>query len=87
MITKNKFNGHELFNLGCNDPIKTSHLLDFIGRFFDKNYTFKNVDVNYESKYTHADLNKARKMLGYNPTINFETGMSRFLEWFKKYEN
>ena len=86
LIAKKNFIGHELFNLGCNDPVKTSDLLTFIGRFFNKEYSFKSIDVNNESKYTHANLNKAKKLLGYNPKINFETGMARFLEWFKKYE-
>jgi UDP-glucuronate 4-epimerase len=34
--------------------------------------------------YTCADISKSRKTLGYNPGYDFETGITRFIEWFEK---
>jgi UDP-glucuronate 4-epimerase len=31
---------------------------------------------------TCADISKARKLLGYNPTMKFSDGLPRFIEWF-----
>jgi nucleoside-diphosphate-sugar epimerase len=32
---------------------------------------------------THADLTKARQVLGYSPKVSFEEGIRRFAEWLK----
>lgn len=34
-------------------------------------------------RHTHADISKARKMLGYKPKIKFEEGLKRTVEWFE----
>ena len=31
---------------------------------------------------TCADISKARKLLGYNPTTQLSEGLPRFIEWF-----
>ena len=31
---------------------------------------------------TYADISKARKLLGYNPTTKLSEGLPRFVEWF-----
>ncbi|HKQ93896.1 MAG TPA: GDP-mannose 4,6-dehydratase [Blastocatellia bacterium] len=33
---------------------------------------------------THADITKARKLLGYQPTTPIETGIKKFADWFKQ---
>ena len=33
---------------------------------------------------TYAKIDKARRLLGYNPTTKIEAGIERFVEWFKK---
>jgi len=33
---------------------------------------------------TFADISKARKLLGYNPQTQIETGIRHFIEWFKR---
>jgi UDP-glucuronate 4-epimerase len=32
---------------------------------------------------TFADINKARRLLGYNPQTQIEDGIRRFIEWFR----
>jgi UDP-glucuronate 4-epimerase len=32
---------------------------------------------------THADISKARRLLGYHPTTPIEMGIQKFVEWFK----
>jgi UDP-glucuronate 4-epimerase len=32
---------------------------------------------------TFADITKARKLLGYDPQTDIETGIRRFVEWFR----
>ena len=31
---------------------------------------------------TFADIRKARRLLGYEPQVSFETGVARYADWF-----
>ena len=33
---------------------------------------------------TYADIAKARRLLGYDPTTDFRVGVSKFVEWFRE---
>jgi UDP-glucuronate 4-epimerase len=33
---------------------------------------------------TYADINKARRLLEYDPQTKIETGIKKFAEWFKQ---
>lgn len=35
---------------------------------------------------TWANIDKAKRLLNYNPKINIEEGLARFVDWFKNYE-
>ena len=37
-------------------------------------------DVNL----TWADITKAKKVLGYNPSTSFDEGIKKFVAWFKE---
>ena len=81
----NKFS-HELFNLGNNQPIKTSKLLSTLENLIGSSATIKQISTENESLKTHANINKAKDLLGYNPKISFDDGILRFLEWHDNYE-
>ena len=34
-------------------------------------------------KHSHADISKARAILGYDPKVNFEEGLKRTIDWFR----
>ena len=35
---------------------------------------------------TFADISKARKLLGYDPQTDIETGIRRFVDWFRAHQ-
>jgi nucleoside-diphosphate-sugar epimerase len=35
-------------------------------------------------RHSHADISLARKLLGYNPTVDLREGLRRTLEWYRK---
>lgn len=69
-----------------------------IGRRVDLNETFQTLkktigyqgDVKYgperagDVKHSLADLTRTRKCLGYEPRVDFETGLRRTVEWYRK---
>ena len=75
----------ELFNLGNNKPIKTMSLLNFIEAFFNKKAKIINKESFNESISTCADLSLSSANLGYQPKVNFEEGMEKFLVWYKRF--
>ena len=33
---------------------------------------------------THADIGRARRVIGYDPSVDLETGLRRFVEWYRE---
>jgi len=33
---------------------------------------------------TYADISKAKRLLGYDPQVDIEEGIRRFVDWFRK---
>tara|TARA_B100000963_G_C22598187_1_gene658897 strand:- start:902 stop:1852 length:951 start_codon:yes stop_codon:yes gene_type:complete len=77
---------NEIFNLGNGTPILISDLLKMMEKKLEKTAIIENNFTNNESAYTHADIGKAKKFLGYNPKTSIEVGISNFLKWHMKYE-
>jgi len=77
-------NIYDVINLGNNKPLKLSELVDLIYAI-----TGKNKNVVYLEKqpgdveYTCADISKAKKILGYNPSTSMKQGLENFAAWFK----
>ena len=80
-------NKNEIFNLGNDAPIKISYLLRKIEKILGKKALIQQSTTENESIKTHADITKAKNLLGYEPKVNFDEGIERFLDWHKHYEN
>ena len=55
--------------------------------FFGKKALIKHYMTENENIKTHADITKAKNLLGYDPKVFFDEGIERFLDWHKNYEN
>lgn len=80
--------GHRIYNLGNHRPEK---LLDFIavierllGRTARKELLPMQPGDVAES---YADIEASRRDLGYEPKTAIETGLARFVEWYKDYHS
>ena len=80
-------NKNEIFNLGNDAPIKTSYLLRKIEKIIGKNALIHQSTTENENIKTHANITKAKNLLGYEPKITFDQGIERFLDWHKQFEN
>src|SRR2546428_3503299 len=75
--------GFEIINLGGS---QTTRLVDLI-ELLEKNLGRKAViaEEPWQPGYvvaTYADVDKARRLLGYEPQVSVEEGIRRFVEWF-----
>jgi len=76
-------NIYEIINLGENEVITLNEMVytieEILGKKPVKNYLpMQPGDV----LKTNADIEKAKRMIGYNPTTKFQNGIKKFVEWF-----
>jgi len=76
--------GHDIVNLGNDDPVKLLDVIEMIEDAADKN-----AEKTFEEKHdadmdaTWAGIGKARKWLGWEPKISLCEGICRTVEWYK----
>ncbi|MGN6803451.1 MAG: SDR family NAD(P)-dependent oxidoreductase [Ginsengibacter sp.] len=77
--------GYHIYNLGESSVINLRTLVETIENLLQKKAVLKKLplqpgDVNT----TFADISKAREEIGYAPKMDIETGISEFINWYKK---
>ncbi|MEW6533124.1 MAG: NAD-dependent epimerase/dehydratase family protein [Thermodesulfobacteriota bacterium] len=74
---------YELVNLGNNRPVELMHFIERIEDLAGKKAVKDMVQVQPGDVLdTYADITKAREILGFEPTVPFETGIEEFVKWF-----
>jgi UDP-glucose 4-epimerase len=74
-----------VFNVGCGDRVS---LLDIVGRLetllgrpLARRHTPGRAG---DVPHTLADIDRARKLLGYTPLVDFDEGLRRTLDYFRR---
>jgi len=74
---------YEIFNLGESETLRLSDLIESIENALGKKAVIdRQPEQPGDVPITFADVSKAEKMLGYNPSIKVKEGIPRFVEWF-----
>jgi dTDP-L-rhamnose 4-epimerase len=74
---------YNLFNIGSGNSISIASMaekiIDVMGSKLNSNITndFRKGDI----RHCFADISKARKILGWKPTVDFKKGMQELIEW------
>lgn len=75
----------EVFNVGQGKRTSIKKVKELI-----EAYSGRKLDLELrpgrkgDVRHTHADISKARRILGYKPSVNFEEGLKRTVDWFKQ---
>jgi UDP-glucuronate 4-epimerase len=73
----------DIFNLGESQTIELQELIAAIEKALGKKAKINQLpEQPGDVPLTCADISKARKLLGYNPTTALQDGLPRFIEWF-----
>lgn len=73
----------EIFNLGESRTIKLFELIKILENELGKKAMIKyEADQPGDVPQTFANIEKAKTMLGYQPSTDFEKGIKNFIEWF-----
>ena len=85
MLALDKPFDYEIVNLGCSRPVENIEFVKILENLLGKKAIVKDVPAPAsEPIVTYADVSKARKLLGYEPKVNVEEGLRRFVEWLRE---
>jgi UDP-glucuronate 4-epimerase len=79
---------YRVYNIGNNQPVELMHLIETLekalGRVAEKNMLpMQPGDV----PSTFADIEALQRDVGFRPCTPIETGVQKFVEWYKRYHN
>jgi UDP-glucose 4-epimerase len=75
----------EAINVGSTDNISIRDLARVV-----RDELAPNRELEYaarfsaDAEHTHADIGKARELLGYSPDCTIREGVARFIEWYRE---
>ena len=73
----------DIFNLGENETIQLKDLIAAIEKVLGKKAKINRLpEQPGDVPLTCADISKARKLLGYDPSTRLSRGLQRFIDWF-----
>ena len=78
----NNSNLYLILNLGNNNPVKLNDLVNVIYQEMGKEKNVSYTDMQPgDVDITFADIEKAKQLLGYAPSIDISTGIRNFIGW------
>jgi UDP-glucuronate 4-epimerase len=80
--TRREF-GFEVFNLGESHTVTLARLVELLERSLGIKPLIDRQPAQLgDVPLTYANVDKAKRMLGYNPSTTIEAGLAKFAEWF-----
>lgn len=74
----------DIFNLGNSNPVTLNELIDRLERATGRRAIRQQMAQQPgDVPLTWADISKARRMLGYQPAIDLDEGLRRFVAWYR----
>jgi UDP-glucuronate 4-epimerase len=87
LLLENK-TGFEIINLGNSKPVELNYFIEVIEKALGEKAKIKQCPIQKgDVPLTYASLEKAERLLNYNPKVSIEEGMKKFTEWYKKNKN
>lgn len=72
-----------VFNLGNSKPVSLKELISLLENVISKEAALEYVPrPPGDVMITHADIGKARELLGYSPEVSLSEGIAAFVDWF-----
>ena len=81
---KNNSDVYEILNLGESHVVSLKEMVEVIENTLGIKAKINKLPMQMgDVEKTYADINKAKTLLGYNPSTKFEDGIVKFVDWFK----
>ena len=83
LLESSNADGHVL-NIGSGKRLTVNRLLELMENVFDVDVEPKYIDeMKGDAKHTLANVDKAKKLIGYEPKTHIEEGLKKFIQWYK----
>lgn len=77
---------YRIFNIGNSTPVKLTQYIAEIERCLGKEAIKQMMPMQPgDVPATHADVSSLSEYVGYEPEVNIETGVRRFVDWYLEY--
>lgn len=77
--------GYEVINLGRGEPVLLSDFVHWIEELAGRKANLTPMPMpSADISYTFANIDKARKLLGYDPQVSAREGVERFWQWYQQ---
>ncbi len=78
--------GFEILNIGNSNTVELSYFIECIENELGKKAEKNLMEIQPgDVPATFADIEKAKRLIGFNPTTNIEEGIRAFVKWYKEY--
>jgi UDP-glucuronate 4-epimerase len=76
--------GYEVINIGRGEPVLLADFVKSLEALAGKKAPLVSEPMmKADVAYTYANIDKAKALLGYTPTVSVDEGVRRFYEWYK----
>lgn len=77
---------YEVFNLGNSSTVELNYFIECVEKELGKNAIRNLMPMQPgDVPETSADIDKSRKMLGFDPKVKIEEGIREFIKWYRDY--
>ncbi|UCE36843.1 MAG: SDR family oxidoreductase [Thermoplasmata archaeon] len=84
MLLKTSGADGEILNIGGGKRVTVNQLFEYLKQLIGSDIEpIYGEEIKGDAKHTLSDVGKAEKLIGYKPTIDIETGLERFVKWYK----
>lgn len=78
--------GYEIINLGRGEPVLLNDFVQMMESLAGQQANLVEAPkLAADVVRTYADISKARRLLGYDPQVSVEEGVTRFWEWYREF--
>jgi UDP-glucuronate 4-epimerase len=75
-----------IFNIGNNKPVELMNVISILETILDKKANINFLPMQAGDVWeTYADISSLKATVGFQSVTNIETGISRFVQWYKEY--
>jgi UDP-glucose 4-epimerase len=76
--------GGQVFNIACNSRHSVLDIAHTVQKLLDRPVKIEHTPPRAgDVRHTQASIEKAQRLLGYKPTVDFEDGMRRTVDWLR----
>jgi len=80
------YTGYKIYNIGNNNPVELMEFIEIIEEVLGREAKKEFLDLQPGDVIaTYADIDDLIKDVGFKPSTPIDTGIRRFVEWFKEY--